>query len=69
MYDENKSGDVEYRTARYVWLMLGVAALGAMIGFLTGASNSPVVGTAISSTLGGVFGFVGGLISARKKEE
>lgn len=69
MHRDNGAGNGNYRTVRYVWLMFGVAALGAMIGFLTGASNSPVVGTAISSTVGGVFGFIGGLIGAKKKEE
>lgn|GEM_PF-5284340 len=53
----------------YGWLCCGVAAIGAMLGFLTGASNSPVVGTVISGVFGGVLGFVGGFINLNRSKD
>jgi hypothetical protein len=67
--NEIQQDSVQFSTARYVWLWLGLATVGGMVGFLTGASNSPVVGTVISGLFGGVFGFVGGLIVPGRKKE
>lgn len=37
---------------RYLWLYIGVLSVGAVLGYMVGASNSPVVGTAIPSVFG-----------------
>jgi len=70
LHNEIQQGGVRFSTARYIWLWVGLATVGGMVGFLTGASNSPVIGTVISGLFGGVFGFVGGLIvPGRRKGE
>jgi hypothetical protein len=46
----------------YLWLYIGVLSIGTVLGYMVGASNSPVVGTAIPS----VFGLVAIAIGAVK---
>jgi hypothetical protein len=42
-----------------VWVVLGSASFGSLLGFLTSASNTPIAGVVVTSVFGGVLGILG----------
>ncbi len=50
-----------YDRPSYLWLYIGVLAIGTVLGYMVGASNSPVVGAAIPSVFGLVVVAIGAI--------
>jgi hypothetical protein len=52
-----------------IWFIIGVGSAGVMLGYLTGASSSPIASVVVSSVFGAALGLVAGRLAPSGKEK